>query len=190
MITNGKTNGKDKNEIRQLPQLPNDGVVGGAGPMGWVAGSGAKLFKGALGLVKNVLGRSSKTSKATEVIAKSSTKKINLNDYPGGKIHLGKKQPDLTPYNPTPSKAWRALKKSNVPGSPEAISNAAYQAEKVKLSELSLKIQKLKGSKPVNFKGPNPANKTGAGGNSYPIVSNMGRNDFLHHVMKKNDFLK
>ncbi len=61
MITNGKTNGKDKNEIRQLPQLPNDGVVGGAGPMGWVAGSGAKLFKGALGLVKNVLGRSSKT---------------------------------------------------------------------------------------------------------------------------------
>ena len=45
------TNGKNKNEIRQFPKLPNNGVVGGAGPMGWVAGSGAKLFKGALGLI-------------------------------------------------------------------------------------------------------------------------------------------
>ena len=57
MITNGKTN----NTTRQLPPLPNDGVVGGSGGIGFIAGSGAKLFKGALGLVKNVLGRSSKT---------------------------------------------------------------------------------------------------------------------------------
>ena len=62
------TNGKNKNEIRQFPKLPNNGVVGGAGPMGWVAGSGAKLFKGALSLIKNVLGGSSKTSKTTGVI--------------------------------------------------------------------------------------------------------------------------
>ena len=64
MITNGKTN----NTTRQFPPLENDGVVGGSGGIGFIAGGGAKLFKGALSLIKNVLGGSSKTSKTTGVI--------------------------------------------------------------------------------------------------------------------------
>ncbi len=63
MITKGKTN----NTTRQLPQLPNDGVVGGAGPLGWVAGGGVKAARGAFQLIKNVL-TGKKTTKTTGVI--------------------------------------------------------------------------------------------------------------------------
>ena len=86
MITKGKTN----NTTRQLPKLPNDGVVGGAGPLGWVAGSGAKLFKGALGLIKNVLGGSSKTSKTTGVIKNAVNQSRNLKQqWPSHKFKSG-----------------------------------------------------------------------------------------------------
>ncbi|SVC13847.1 uncharacterized protein METZ01_LOCUS266701, partial [marine metagenome] len=96
-------------------------------------------------LSKLKLGR--KVAKSVQTAKSKPASKIDLNDYPGGKIHLGKKQPDLTPYNPTPSNAWRTLKKSRIPGSPEALAEKAYQADKVKLSQLSLKIQKLKGNR-------------------------------------------
>ena len=110
-------------KVIKFAPLPNDGVVGGAGPMGWVAGGGAKLFKGALGFVKNVLGRSSKTSKTTGVIKNAFNK------------------PPIVNQSRNLKQQW-------------------------------------------------PSHKFKSGIGKRGSVSNMGRNEFLYHVMKKNDFLK
>ena len=48
----------------------------------------------------------------------------------------------------------------------KSLNNSPFNpAQKVEAMNL---LKKLKPTKPVNFKGPNPMHKTGAGGNSYP----------------------
>jgi hypothetical protein len=93
-------------------QLKHHGnpVMGASGGIGLVAGTGAKIAKGAINLVKSIF-KKKRTTSITNPIP-GSTKAYNKLQYP-----MGKK---------------------------------AYS------------------SKPVDFKGPNPAHNTGAGGNSYP----------------------
>ena len=93
-------------------QLKHHGnpVMGASGGIGLVAGTGAKIAKGAFQVVKSIF-KKKRTTSITNPIP-GSTKAYNKLQYP-----MGKK---------------------------------AYS------------------SKPVDFKGPNPAHNTGAGGNSYP----------------------
>ena len=58
-------NGNKKNETRQLPPLPNKGLVGGSGGLAFIGGIAGGVAKGAFNLVKNILSRSSKVKGAT-----------------------------------------------------------------------------------------------------------------------------
>ena len=127
------TSGKNKNQKKKFPALPNGGRVGGAGGLGFVTGTAVKAAKGAIGLIKNVIGKNAKafsnTTKQYSKLAK--TKKVPIVGKPG--------------------------KTTTVPKS----------SKTKKVSYANPRISGRTKSKPVDFKGPNPANKTGAGGNSY-----------------------
>ena len=113
------TNKKEQLENKYTPSGVTEQLVlpskdslrmGASGGIGLVAGTGAKIAKGAINLVKSIF-KKKRTTSITNPIP-GSTKAYNKLQYP-----MGKK---------------------------------AYS------------------SKPVDFMGPNPANKIGAGGNSYP----------------------
>ena len=125
-------------ETRKLPPLENDGLVGGAGPLGWVAGGGVKAGIGIVKSAWNFL-KSTPNQAIRSVIkgTSSSTKTTGLSQNAMAGKDMAKSL-NNSPFNP---------------------------AQKVEAMNL---LKKLKPTKPVNFKGPNPMHKTGAGGNSYP----------------------
>ena len=53
-------------------------------------------------------------------------------------------------------------------GKPGKTTTVPTSSTTKQVSYANPRISGRTGSKPVDFKGPNPANKTGAGGNSYP----------------------
>ena len=79
------TSGKNKNQKKKFPALPNGGRVGGAGGLGFVTGTAVKAAKGAIGLIKNVVGKNAKafsnTTKQYSKLAK--TKKVPIVGKPG-----------------------------------------------------------------------------------------------------------
>ena len=116
------TNKKEQLENKYTPSGVTEQLVlpskdslrmGASGGIGLVAGTGAKIAKGALNYVKSIF-----TKKAP--VGSGPSRGGNFNEIANQKLREG-------------------LNKTKVPK-----------------------------SKPVDFMGPNPANKIGAGGNSYP----------------------
>ena len=68
-------NGNKKNETRQLPPLPNKGLVGGSGGLAIIGGIAGGVVKGAINLVKNVISRSSGVKGATGYTRGSAVRK-------------------------------------------------------------------------------------------------------------------
>ena len=100
-----------ESEKAQLPPAPK--YMGASGGIGLVAGTGAKIAKGAFQVVKSIF-------KKKTPVGSGPSRGGNFNEIANQKLREG-------------------LNKTKVPK-----------------------------SKPVEFMGPNPANKIGAGGNSYP----------------------
>ena len=89
------TNGKNKNKKKKFPPLPNSGRVGGAGVFGLLGGANlvsagkqvlaSGIGKGAIGLIKNVIGKNvkafSNTTKQYSKLAKR--KKVPIVGKPG-----------------------------------------------------------------------------------------------------------
>ena len=146
-------NGNKKNETRQLPPLPNKGLVGGSGGLGFITGGAI----GAIGKIGATIKTAAKSGSLGKFAKQVSIFGLNRDTFKSVKTlqkeiwkidaaHI-KKYGDIVKYNPA--------RKSTAQNLQEAFK---YPREVLK--------HKFP-SKPVNFKGPNPAHKTGAGGNSY-----------------------
>ena len=150
MINNTK-NGSTKEEVRQ--HLQNEGernIVGGAGAFGFLGGAniisvGKQILKSGLGkaafkTIKNLLTRGSKPKNVG-----------GFREFADPKLR--------NHFNPT-SKRTTSLP-NPIPNSTKAYNKLQYPMGKKAFSQTPK-------SKPVDFKGPNPAHNIGAGGNSYP----------------------
>ena len=96
------TNGKNKNQKKKFPSLPNGGRVGGAGGLGFVTGTAVKAAKGAIGLIKNVVGKNTKKvpiigkpGKTTTVAKSSKTKQVS---YANPRISMTRAQREAAGY--------------------------------------------------------------------------------------------
>jgi len=67
-------NGNKKNETRQLPPLPNKGLVGGSGGLAFIGGIAGGVAKGAFNLISKILKGKSSSTKTTGVIKNAITK--------------------------------------------------------------------------------------------------------------------
>jgi hypothetical protein len=140
-MINNKKQGSTKEEVRQHLQNDNKrSIVGGASGLGFVGGAGVKAAKGAFQIIKNLLTRGSKPKNIGGFREFADTKLRNH-------------------FNPT-SKRTTSLP-NPIPNSTKAYNKLKYPMGKKAFSQTSK-------SKPVDFKGPNPAHNIGAGGNSYP----------------------
>ncbi len=117
-----------------------DKLVGGAGGLGIAGGAGFKAAKGAIQVVKNLLTRGSKPKNIG-----------GFREFANPKLR--------NHFNPT-SKRTTSLP-NPIPNSTKAYNKLQYPMGKKAFSQTPK-------SKPVDFKGPNPAHNIGAGGNSYP----------------------
>ena len=121
-------------------QLKHHGnpVMGASGGIGLVAGTGAKIAKGAINLVKSIF-------------KKKAPKNIGgFREFANPKLR--------DHFNKVPKSKPRTTSIPNpIPNSTKAYNKLQYPMGKKAFS-----------SKPVDFKGPNPAHNIGAGGNSYP----------------------
>ena len=150
MINNTK-NGSTKEEVRQHLQNDNKrNIVGGAGAFGFLGGAnvisaGKQILKSGLGkaackTIKNLLTRGSKPKNVG-----------GFREFANPKLR--------NHFNPT-SKRTTSLP-NPIPNSTKAYNKLQYPMGKKAFSQTPK-------SKPVDFKGPNPAHNIGAGGNSYP----------------------
>jgi hypothetical protein len=118
---------------------PAPKYMGGSGAFGLVGGAGVKAAKGAIQIVKNLLTRGSKPKNIGGFREFANPK---LRDH----------------FNKVPKSKPRTTSIPNpIPNSTKAYNKLQYPMGKKAFS-----------SKPVEFMGPNPANKIGAGKNSYP----------------------
>ena len=126
------------NKKGQLVNKYPDGM-GASGGVGFMGGAGVKAAKGAIQIVKNLLTRGSKPKNIGGFREFANPK---LRDH----------------FNKVPKSKPRTTSIPNpIPNSTKAYNKLQYPMGKKAFS-----------SKPVEFMGPNPANKIGAGKNSYP----------------------
>ena len=116
-----------------------DKLVGGSGAFGLIGGAGVRAAKGAFQTIKNVLTRGNKKSIG------------GFREFANPKLR--------NHFNPT-NKRTTSLP-NPIPNSTKAYNKLQYPMGKKAFSQTPK-------SKPVDFKGPNPAHNIGAGGNSYP----------------------
>ena len=126
------------NRKGQLVNKYPDGM-GASGGVGFMGGAGVKAAKGAIQIVKNLLTRGSKPKNIGGFREFANPK---LRDH----------------FNKVPKSKPRTTSIPNpIPNSTKAYNKLQYPMGKKAFS-----------SNPVEFMGPNPANKIGAGKNSYP----------------------
>ena len=165
------------NERRQMPPLKNDGLVGGSGGLGFITG-GAISAIGKIGATIKTAAKSGSLGKFAKQVSifglnRDTFKSVKTLQREIGKIdatHI-KKYGDIVKYNPAR----------------KSITQNIQQAFNYPREVLKHKFP----SKPVNFKGPNPAHKTGAGGNSYSTTTTgisqnaMARADMTKSLNRK-----
>ena len=65
-------------ETRKLPPLENDGLVGGAGPLGWVVGTGAKVAKGIFNFLKSTPNQAIRNTRRSSYTPAQKVEAMNL----------------------------------------------------------------------------------------------------------------
>ena len=137
-MINNTKNGSTKEEVRQ--HLQNNGERNIVGGAGAFGFLGSRWCKCSISVIKNILTRGSKPKNVG-----------GFREFANPKLR--------NHFNPT-SKRTTSLP-NPIPNSTKAYNKLQYPMGKKAFSQTPK-------SKPVDFKGPNPAHNIGAGGNSYP----------------------